>query len=227
MRSLCRTVIIGISHRQIFLKDSLLVDSRISHSCSHFGKILVTRGVTLVLFIFIFFTIWLSNHVTDDVIKNFSVDHFIPRWPWKIFILTRCSILHKQFWHHNEGTYDVITSTHIPHEEYLLCAKFQFFSLVQFQRYRGPKFFHFPTWLPHHVTYDIIIISKIFYLSSRSNGDTFVSIGQAVAMKNIKVMCRQTNKQTNRQTNEPKCNTLSIDEGNHFTYWQNNEVPHL
>ena len=48
MRLLWRTVIIGISHRQIFLKDSLLVDSRISHSCSHFGKILFTLGVTLV-----------------------------------------------------------------------------------------------------------------------------------------------------------------------------------
>ena len=38
----------------------------------------------------------------------FSVDHFIPRWPSKIFILIGCRVLHMQLWHHNEGTYDVI-----------------------------------------------------------------------------------------------------------------------
>ena len=34
-----------------------------------------------------------------------------------------------------------------------------------------PSFSGFPIWLPHHVTYDIIIIIKTFYLSSRSGGD--------------------------------------------------------
>jgi len=60
------------------------------------------------------------------------------------------------------------------------------FSLMQF--HRGPVF---PTWLPHHVTYNIIII-KTFYMSSRTNGENFVSIRQAVAEKNTKVLCGQT-----------------------------------
>ena len=48
----------------------------------------------------------------------------------------------------------------------------------------------FPTWLPHHVTYDVIIINKTFDMSNRSDGENFVSIRQAVA-----------NRQTDRQTN--------------------------
>ena len=77
--------------------------------------------------------------------KKISVDHFIPRWPSKIFILIRRSVLHVQLWHYNEGTYDVIKNkiTLILHEEYLPCAKFQFISLVRFQRHRGPNFFRF------------------------------------------------------------------------------------
>ena len=55
-----------------------------------------------------------------------------------------------------------------------------------------------PTWLPHHVTYNIIIILKTFYMSSCSYGDNFVSIRQAVAEKNTHVVCGQTNR--------PKCN---------------------
>ena len=58
----------------------------------------------------------------------------------------------------------------------------------------------FPTWLPHNVTDDIIIINKTFYMSSHSNGENFVSIRQAVAEKNTKVLCRQTNRQTDKQT---------------------------
>ena len=58
-----------------------------------------------------FLTIWLPNHATDDVIIFFSVDHFIPRWSSKIFILLRCSVLHMQLWHHHEGTDDLIKKT--------------------------------------------------------------------------------------------------------------------
>ena len=125
------------------------------------------------------------------------MDHFIPRWSSKFFILIGCSVLHMQLWHHNEGTSDVIKILHIPHE-YVLCAKFKKNSLVWFQRYRGPKFFRFPIWLPHHATYEVIIIIETFSMSSRTNGENFVSIQQAVVEKNTKVLCRQTNKQTNK-----------------------------
>ena len=87
--------------------------------------------------------IWLPNHLTDDISKKIFVDHFIPRWPSKFFILIRYNVLHMQLWHHSKGTYDIIKKSLISHEEYLLCAKFQFLSLVRFQRYRCPKFFSF------------------------------------------------------------------------------------
>ena len=73
------------------------------------------------------------------------------------------------------------------------------FSLVGFQRYRGPNFYIFPTWLPHHMTDDVIIIIKTFYTSSRTNGEDFVSIRQAVAEKNTKVLYGQTNKRIQMQ----------------------------
>ena len=57
----------------------------------------------------------------------------------------------------------------------------------------------FPTWLRHHMTYDVIIIIKTFYMSIRTNREIFISIRQAVAEKNMKVLCRQTNRQTDRQ----------------------------
>ena len=59
----------------------------------------------------------------------------------------------------------------------------------------------FPTRLPHHVIYDVIIINKTFHVSRRSDGENFISIRQAVAEKNTKILCRQTNKQTDKQTN--------------------------
>ena len=55
-------------------------------------------------------------------------------------------------------------------------------------------FSDFLTWMPHHVTYDIIIMIKTFYMSSRTNGENFISIRQTVAEKNTKVLCGQTNK---------------------------------
>ena len=108
-----------------------------------------------LLKVFFFLTKRLPNNITDDVINIFSVDNFIPRGPSKIFILIRRSILHMQLWCHNEGTYDVIKKSHIPHEEYLPCAKFQYFPWCGF-RVRGSEFFSFsnmvaiPRDLWHH-----------------------------------------------------------------------------
>jgi len=99
-----------------------------------------------------------------------------------------------------------------------MCQVSIFFPLCVFRDTEVQSFSVFPTWLPHHVTYDVIIISITFYLSRRSCGENFVSIRQAVAEKNTKVLCGQTNKQdrqtnTNKKTNkqkEPTCNTLSF-----------------
>ena len=33
------------------------------------------------------------------------------------------------------------------------------------------NFYVFPTWLPHHVTYDVIIIIKTFHMGSRTDGE--------------------------------------------------------
>ena len=126
---------------------------------------------------------------------------FYPEMPVKIFILIGCSVLHMQSRCHNEGNYDVIKITLIPHEEYLLCAKFQFFPFCGFRETEGQSFSVFPIWLPHHVTYDVILIIKTCYMSIRTNGEKFVSISQAVAQKNTKVLCKQTNRQSNKQTN--------------------------
>ena len=59
----------------------------------------------------------------------------------KIFILIRCDITHMQLWRHNEGTYD--KKFNLILNEYLQCAKFQFFPWCGV-RDRGLKFFHFP-----------------------------------------------------------------------------------
>ena len=57
----------------------------------------------------------------------------------------------------------------------------------------------FPQWLPHHVTYDVIIIIRTFHMSSSTNDENVVSIWQEVAEKNMKVLCGQTDRQTNKQ----------------------------
>ena len=94
--------------------------------------------------------------------------------------------------------YDVIKkkSTLIPNEEYVLCAKFKFFPWCGFRNTEVHIFSVFPTWLPHHVTYNVIIILKTFHLRSRTDGENFLSIRQAVAKKNTKVLCGQTNRRT-------------------------------
>ena len=94
--------------------------------------------------------------------KNF-VDHFIPRWPSKIFILIGLTFF-----------IGAVSDTEV-------------------QRVSV-----FPTWLPHHVTYDIII--ETFYMSCHTYGENFILIRQAVAEKNTKVLFGQTNKQTNKRT---------------------------
>ena len=108
--------------------------------------------------------------------------------------------------------YDVITKapltsskiTLIPHEEYLPCAKFKIFPWCGF-RDRCPNYFPvFQTWLPHHVTYDVTIMIKTFYMCSRTYVENFVSIRQAVVEKNTKVLCGQTNKQTDKRTEMQK-----------------------
>ena len=71
------------------------------------------------------------------------------------------------------------------------------FSLVWFLRHRGPILFSvFPIWLPHHVTYDVIIIIKTFYMSNRTNGENFVLISKVVTEKNTNVLCGQIDKET-------------------------------
>ena len=131
----------------------------------------------------------------------FSVDHFIPKWPSKIFRLIGCGVLHMQLWRHNEGTYDVIKIL-IPHEEYLLRAKFQFSPWCGFRDTEVQGFSVVPIWLPHHVTYDVITIIRTFYMSCRTNGENFVSIRRAVVEKNTKVLCRQTDRHIDKQTNK-------------------------
>ena len=54
------------------------------------------------------------------------------------------------------------------------------------------------------MTYDIIIIIKTFYISSRTNGGNFVSIRQVITEKNTKVLHGQTNKQTNKDRQTDK-----------------------
>ena len=79
----------------------------------------------------------------------------------------------------------------------MLCAKFQvFFPWCGFRDTEVQSFSVYPIWLPHHVTHDIIVIIKMFYMSRRTNGENFVSIRQAVAERNTKVLCGQTDKQT-------------------------------
>ena len=124
-----------------------------------------------------------------------SVDYFIPRWPSKSFILIRYDVLHLQLWRHNEGTFDIIKKSHLfPIRSTCRVPTFNFF------RYRGPKFFRFPIWLPRHVTFDIIIMIETFYMSSRTNDENIVSIRQAVAEKNTNVLGGQTDRQTDNQT---------------------------
>ena len=77
---------------------------------------------------------------------------------------------------------------------------FNFFLRVvsEIQRY---KVFPFVKYGCHTEIYGVIII-KTFYMSSRTNGEKFISIWQAVAEKNMKVLFSQTDKQIDKQTNK-------------------------
>jgi len=87
-----------------------------------------------------------------------------------------------------------------------------------------------PTWLPHHVTYDVVIIMKTFSMSSLTFDDNFVSIRQEVAEKNTSSV--QTINQTNKQmdTNEilsplARVKRISVLSGNNNNKQTNN--PHV
>ena len=67
--------------------------------------------------------------------------------------------------------------TLVSHEDYLTGVKFQFFPWSGFRDAEVESLSFFPTWLPHHMTYDVIIIIKSFYLSNRTSGENFVLIG--------------------------------------------------
>ena len=141
--------------------------------------------------------------MTDDIMNFFSVDHYIPRCPSKIFMLIGCGVLHMQLWHHNEGTYDVIKkkSDSFPLRSTCYMPSLNFFLGVASER-EVRRFSILPIWLPHHVTYDVIIIIQTFYMSSHTNVVNFVSIQQAVVEKNTKVLCGQTNTNTNTNTDK-------------------------
>jgi len=75
--------------------------------------------------------------------------------------------------------YDVITKARmislkksfIQHRERLTCAEFRFFLWERFRRKRSNVTPFIPTWLPHHVTYDLIIIISTFYMSICTYGE--------------------------------------------------------
>ena len=77
-------------------------------------------------------------------------------------------------------------------------SKFFFGAVSEIQR--SKVFSVFQIWLPHNVTYDVIIIIETVYVSRRSNGENFISIGQAVTEKNTKVLCGQTDRQTDQRS---------------------------
>ena len=92
-----------------------------------------------------------------------------------------------------------------------MCQVSIFFYLVRFQRWRSKVF---PTWLPYHVTSDVISVIKTFHMSIRTNGGNLLSIRQAVAEKNTKVLCGQTNRQTDRQMDPNAILSTSARENN-------------
>ena len=61
----------------------------------------------------------------------------------EFFILRECSVLRIQLWRHNESTYDVIKKTRLIPRGVVAVWQLSIFSLVRFQKYRDPKFFHF------------------------------------------------------------------------------------
>ena len=95
-----------------------------------------------------------------------------------------------------------------------MCQVLSLFFLAVVSEIEVQKFSVFLIWLPHYMTNDVIIIIKTFCMSSRSNCENFVSIRQAVAEKNTKALCGQTNKQTRRRRCRAEHNTKSRSLGN-------------
>ena len=85
---------------------------------------------------------------------------------------------------------------------------FNFFPWCGFRDIEIQSFSVFLIWLLHHVTNDVTTIIETFYMSIRTNGDIFVSIRQAVADKNTKVLCGQTNRQTDKQEEDVMQSTI-------------------
>ena len=63
---------------------------------------------------------------------------------------------------------------------------FSFFPYCSFRDTEVQSFSVFPTWLPHHVTYDVMVVIATFYMSSNTNRENFVSIRQEKKKINLK-----------------------------------------
>ena len=145
--------------------------------------------------------IWLPNHVTDDTINfflwtNLSLDDHqkFSFWLYVAFYLCNYDIIMKAPMMSSKN------DTYSPWGILAMC-QVSMFSWLRFQRYRGPKFFRLPIWLPHHVTYYIIIIIKTFYMSSRTYGENFC-LYPTSGFGEKHESSVQTNKQTDKQANE-------------------------
>ena len=81
---------------------------------------------------------------------------------------------------------------------------FNFFPWCGFRDTEVQSFSIFPIWLPHPVTYDVIIIIKTFYMSSRTNGENCLNPTSGCGEKHESSVLtnKQTDRQTNRQTNK-------------------------
>ena len=84
---------------------------------------------------------------------------------------------------------DVINHTYFPLGVLERCQV----SILPWRGFRDTevqRFSFFPTWLPNHMTYDVIIIIKTFFRNRCTYDENFVSIGYAVAEKTEKTRKR-------------------------------------
>ena len=70
-----------------------------------------------------------------------------------------------------------------------------FFSWSSFGDTEAQSFSFLPTWLPHHVTNDIIIITKTFYMSSHTYGENCANRISG-CRENRKLSWRRTDRRT-------------------------------
>ena len=141
-------------------------------------------------------TIWLPNHVTDDIINSFSVAYFIPRWSSKFFILIRCSVLHMQLWCHNEGTYDIIQNH--THSSWSTCymPSFNFYlgAVSEIQRSKSFPFFQHGC----HTTWPMMSYLSIEHSTWVVTPVVKMSQSDERLRRKTQVLCRQTNKRTSK-----------------------------